>query len=121
MQTETRVVCRIDELPPGEVRIVQIGRHDIGVFNVNGVPYALSNHCPHQGAEVCRGTVTGAVESDGPYQSEWTRDNQIIQCPWHAWQFDITTGQCLAQADRKVSTYRAWIDADNVMIEYPND
>ena len=35
------VVGAVDEFPPGTHRVVQMGRIEVGVFNVNGEFYAL--------------------------------------------------------------------------------
>ncbi|MBO0705932.1 MAG: Rieske 2Fe-2S domain-containing protein, partial [Candidatus Dormibacteraeota bacterium] len=43
------VVAPVEDLPPGERRIVEIDRRSIGVFNVDGRLFALRNRCPHQG------------------------------------------------------------------------
>src|ERR1700722_20281230 len=88
------VVCREDELPPGAVKIVPIGKFGVGVFNVDGRYFALVNYCLHRGAPVCRGRVTGlAAAGEAPYEAHWIRDGEILRCPWHGWDFEIETGQ----------------------------
>jgi len=87
------VVAHADEMPPGSRRIVQAGRRSIGVFNVNGRFYGLRNMCPHQGAPLCIGPVMGMNVSNTPHQMAYVRDGEIVRCPWHAWEFDITTGK----------------------------
>ena len=44
------VIGKVDEIPPGERKIVVPfrGRAGIGVFNVNGSFYAIRNICPHK-------------------------------------------------------------------------
>jgi 3-phenylpropionate/trans-cinnamate dioxygenase ferredoxin subunit len=87
------VVCRTSELPPGERRIVEIGGRSIGVFNVKGTYYALYNRCPHKGAPLCRGIVTDGVRGPGRGRYERVREGEIVRCPWHGWEFDITSGR----------------------------
>jgi len=41
-------ICPLDQLQPGERKIVQIGKRSIGVFNIHGQLYAIKNSCPHQ-------------------------------------------------------------------------
>jgi 3-phenylpropionate/trans-cinnamate dioxygenase ferredoxin subunit len=86
-------VCGVDELPPGERRLVEVAGRSIGVFNVHGRYYALRNLCPHRRAPLCLGRIRGLVVSDGPYSVRLERDGEIIACPWHGWEFDITTGR----------------------------
>ena len=46
---QRHVVGKVDELPPGERKIVPVGgKGGIGVFNVDGTFYALRNMCPAQ-------------------------------------------------------------------------
>ena len=88
-----RVLARTDEVPPGTCKIVTAMGREIGIFNVGGEYYALSNRCPHMGAELCKGWVVGLVQSDGPGQYKVTRQGEFLRCPWHGWEFEIRTGQ----------------------------
>jgi len=87
------VIARADEFPPGTRRIVEIDGRSIGIFNVDGTYYALRNSCPHQGAELCKGTVLGAVTSPGPGEYVYDGETKMLSCPWHNWEFDMSTGQ----------------------------
>lgn len=87
------VVCRVEELPPGERKIVEVRGISIGVFNVKGRYYALYNRCPHKGAPLCLGRISDGVVSSGRGQYELVREGEILRCPWHGWEFDITTGR----------------------------
>jgi nitrite reductase/ring-hydroxylating ferredoxin subunit len=88
-----RVLARADEIPPGTSKIVTTMGRQIGIFNVGGEFFALSNRCPHMGAELCRGMIVGLVQSDGPGQYRVTRQGEFLRCPWHGWEFEIRTGQ----------------------------
>lgn len=89
-------VCPVEELPPGERRIIDAGGGiTIGVFNVKGRYYALRNLCPHEGAELCRGIVTGMNEASAVGEYNWVREGEILRCPWHGWEFDILTGRSI--------------------------
>jgi 3-phenylpropionate/trans-cinnamate dioxygenase ferredoxin subunit len=87
------VVGTVDDIPPGERKIVEIGGRQVGVFNVNGEYFAVLNRCPHQGGSLCSGRQTGLVTSSRPGEYEVTRSGEIIRCPWHGWEFDLRTGQ----------------------------
>ena len=60
------VVGTTDEIGPGQRKIVEIDGRSIGVFNVDGRYYALRNTCPHAGARLCEGTLSGLVTSGAP-------------------------------------------------------
>ncbi len=98
--SERHVVCRVSELPPGERKIVEIGKRSIGVFNIAGEFFAILNLCPHQLAPLCKGKITGTNEHGAVGEYPWTRQGEIIRCPWHGWEFDIKTGRSIFNPHR---------------------
>lgn len=101
------VVGRADELPPGSRTIVEAGGRSIGVFNVGGRYYALRNACPHQGAPLCLGQVGGTALPSAPGRYRWGREGEILRCPWHGWEFDLTNGRSVFNPHRtRVRAYR---------------
>jgi len=111
------VVGRVADLPPGSQRLVRAGRWGVGVFNVNGKYYAFNNHCPHAGGPLCLGEITGTTENVDPHQVIWVRQGEIVRCPWHAWEFDITTGRTITEPTRTVRTYPVRVEDDLVILE----
>ena len=87
------VVATVEEIPPGERKIVEVAGRSIGVFNLGGEFFALRNRCPHQGGELCRGRLVGLVTATGPGDYEYCREGELLRCPWHGWEFDVRTGQ----------------------------
>ncbi len=108
------VVCKVSELPPGRRRIVRVNGREIGVFNVKGLYYALRNLCPHQGAPLCLGELTGLAVSDEPGEIEWTRAGEILRCPWHGWEFDILNGRTIFKSKARVKTYDVRIEKESL-------
>jgi nitrite reductase/ring-hydroxylating ferredoxin subunit len=105
------VVCRVEEIPPGRRKIVEIEGRSIGVFNVNGQFFALRNRCPHQGAPLCQGSVKGTALPSLPGEYLWAREGEILRCPWHGWEFDITTGKNMAEPERwRVRRYEVTVE-----------
>ena len=100
-------ICPLSDLPPGERKIVQIGKRSIGIFNVAGQLHAIKNVCPHQGAELCRGTLGGTMlPTEQPRRYEYALDGRVLRCPWHFWEFDVTTGENIFVPEpRRVKTY----------------
>ena len=107
------VICPAAEIPPGERRIVEVGERSIGIFNVDGRFYALRNVCPHQRAPLCKGKVTGTnLPGSKPGEFNWAREGEIIRCPWHNWEFDITTGQSVFNPHKmRVKAYQVAVEA----------
>lgn len=105
-------VCPAHELLPGERRIISTdNKITIGVFNIDGKFHALRNICPHRKAPLCKGQVTGLVTSDGPGDAQMHGTDHIIRCPWHGWEFDITTGRSVFNPHKvRVKSYPVIID-----------
>lgn len=94
---------------------------EIGVFNVHGTYYALRSSCPHQGAPLCQGRVVGTTISTRPYETIYTREGEIIKCPWHGWEFDILTGRSVFNPHKvRVRTYDVTVEPDEPEEEDPS-
>ena len=118
------VVGKVSEIPPGGRKIIVPfrGRAGVGIFNVNGSFYALRNICPHKRGPLCMGEVAGRGHANAPPSMTsgevgYERDGEIIRCPWHAWTFDIATGQCLVDPAVRVKTYPIRVDGDDLVVD----
>ena len=107
------VVARVADIPPGRRLIVDIAGRSIGVFNAGGVFYAVRNSCPHQGGPLCLGPTVGLATSSRPGEIEYTREGDILRCPWHGWEFDLATGRSVFDPTRtRVRSYAVEIVPD---------
>jgi 3-phenylpropionate/trans-cinnamate dioxygenase ferredoxin subunit len=114
------VVARADEIAPGESRIVKVNGREVGVFNVGGEFFALSNRCPHAGAELCRGMIVGLVRADVPGAYRIDRPGEFLRCPWHGWEFDIRTGQSWCDPkSTKVRSFQVKVEAGEELVKGP--
>jgi len=105
------VVCPVADLPPGGRTIVEVGGRSIGIFNVKGSYHALLNRCPHKAAPLCRGEVADLVLGSAPYEYVVEREGEILRCPWHGWEFDITTGRSHFNPHRvRVRSYEVTVE-----------
>lgn len=115
------VVGNVASMPPGSRRIVQAGNRSVGVFNVGGRFYGLRNACPHQGAPLCIGPVSGTTVSSGPHEMRYVRDGEIVRCPWHGWEFDIISGRSMFKPDAvRVKSFEVTVGEaadDDVILE----
>jgi nitrite reductase (NADH) small subunit len=94
-------VASLSELPPGSAMEVTVGDRVIALFNVDGTLYALDGICPHAGGPLAKGRLAG----------------NVVTCPWHGWQFDVTTGRhCLAPRIQTASIPVA-SEGDDVYLE----
>ena len=74
---EFQTVARVEEIPPGTVKTIQVGSETIAVANVDGNFYATQSACLHLEGPLGEGRL------DGP----------VLTCPWHGWQYDVRTGR----------------------------
>ncbi|MBT8400892.1 MAG: Rieske (2Fe-2S) protein [Rhodothermia bacterium] len=98
-------VGRVEDLKPGTRRIINVKGRQVGVFNVAGRFYALRNICPHQGAPLCEGEIGSTLLPSRPGEYVVGREGEVLRCPWHQWEFDITSGRCLVDSRVRVKTF----------------
>ncbi|MGH2913835.1 MAG: Rieske (2Fe-2S) protein [Solirubrobacteraceae bacterium] len=112
---ETRIPLA-DAPGPGEVRMLCLGSHRVGLFCVENRFYALADRCPHRGAPLCSHgqAIRGIVLRDG-LPARGTRPS-LVRCPWHKWDYDIATGRCLVHARLRVRSYRVEVDENEIVI-----
>lgn len=110
-EKERIVVGTVGDLPEGSRVIVNVGGRSIGVFNVKGRYFAIRNSCPHQFAPLCLGTIVGTTLPSRPGEYVLARKGEIIRCPWHGWEFDITTGRSIFNPHRtRVRSYDVQVE-----------
>ena len=93
-------VCPVMELPNGGRVIRMVAGKSIGLFNVGGRIVAIQNICPHELAPVCLGKVQGTTAPGAVGQWTYHREGEFLICPWHGWEFDLLTGECLTDTRR---------------------
>jgi len=87
------VIAPAWELPPGARLRCRIDGKAVLVLNIKGELFALSDTCPHRGASLCGGVLTGHVTAATPGAYAYSRAGEILRCPWHGWEFDVRTGR----------------------------
>ena len=111
------VVATVEEIPPGERKIVDVAGRSLGIFNLDGEFFALRNHCPHQGGALCEGQLWGVLRAERPGAFCYEPSREILACPWHGWEFHIRTGQSWCAPERlRVKSYEVSV-VDREQIE----
>jgi nitrite reductase/ring-hydroxylating ferredoxin subunit len=116
-----KFVAKASEFKDGDRRIVFVGEHEIGVFRDKGEFYAYSNFCLHQGGPACEGLTIAKVEerimpdktSRGLYFSE---TEMHFVCPWHGMEYDMKTGECVADRKMKLRKYPVVQKEDDIYV-----
>ncbi len=110
---------KADAFPVDTVKIVTANGREIGVVRrADGTVQAVRNWCPHKGAQICKGQLTGTTLPGPPGTLEWGRDGEILRCPWHGFEFDIATGERVYVGGRmRLRTYPAKITDGEIWID----
>ena len=88
---------------PGQSAEVVADGRIFAVYNVDGVFHVIDGICPHAGGPLGKGTLRG----------------NIVTCPWHGWQFNVSSGQhCLNQRICQ-TTYAVRVENGRVIIDMP--
>ncbi|MEX2287084.1 MAG: Rieske 2Fe-2S domain-containing protein [Planctomycetaceae bacterium] len=96
-------VASVAEIPPGTARELTAAGRVIALFNVDGRFHALDGVCPHAGGPLGQGTLSGTT----------------VTCPWHGWQFDVTTGRHCLNTNIQHDCLAVKVDGDDVYVEIP--
>lgn len=112
-------VCRLDELPPGTLRPVEVAGVSVVVARTPaGDVHVLRDRCSHEGARLSHGRLLQKVRGDAVGAYVLAEGEYVVRCPWHGYEFDLETGLCIADARRdRVRAYDVTIDDGVVFIE----
>lgn len=97
-------VARAGDVPLGHGLLVEKDGRAVAVFNAGaGRFYACGALCPHE---------------DGPLAEGWI-EGQAAVCPWHGFDFDLTTGRCLVDPDLTIPVYAVRVTGDRIEVDVP--
>jgi 3-phenylpropionate/trans-cinnamate dioxygenase ferredoxin subunit len=94
-------VAATADVPPGGRKIVRIDGHSLLLFNVDGAVHAIADSCPHAGAWLGAGTLSGL----------------FLRCPAHGLAFDLRTGCARSVQGLTVRVYPVRIAGDAVSVD----
>lgn len=97
-------------------KLVRVKEMEVGIFFVDGQFVAYRNYCPHAAAPACEGTVCGTRLPSEVYDYKYGRDQEILRCPWHGWEFDLKTGKHLVDEKVKLRSYPLEQDGDQLYL-----
>lgn len=114
-------VVSTDELEEGDHVVVELEGREIGVFNVNGEYFGYTNWCAHQSGPICEGPKAGLREATFDNESlelefQYSREDEIIACPWHGWEFDLVTGDCHSKSGIKLISHDVFVEDGDVVV-----
>lgn len=96
-------VCRVDEVPDTGVAAFPVEGIDVPIMvtRIDGTIRALTSMCPHEDVSLVDGDVVGGR----------------IQCPGHAYEFDLATGQCSHDPSLVARVYRVTVIGEHVYVD----
>jgi len=94
-------VASTADIAPGTAKCVEAGGKQIAVFNVAGAFHAIDNLCLHRGGPLAEGEIDGT----------------LVTCPWHGWQYDVTTGKNVLEDDEGVARYEVKVEGSDVLVD----
>src|ERR1700722_7718119 len=97
-------LAAVGEVAADSAREFTAGGRVIAVFNVGGTFYAVDGVCPHAGGPLGEGSLDGTV----------------VTCPWHGWQFDVTTGRHCLNPRIEHTKFPVKIEGNDIYVELPD-
>ena len=95
-------LCGVSEAPEeGQVIEAEAQGVSLCLARVNGMLAALDNWCPHR---------------QGPLGQGWVEGNTVV-CPWHAWSFDVCSGQSVFPGKEQVAVFPVKVEGEEVLVE----
>lgn len=98
--SEFVAVAAVGEIPPGSGKQIDLAGHAIAVFNVDGTFFAIDGTCLHRGGPVGEGDLEGTT----------------VTCPWHGWQYDVTTGEHLLDRTIGLAAHEVRIENETILV-----
>ncbi|MGH8926131.1 MAG: Rieske (2Fe-2S) protein [Acidimicrobiia bacterium] len=94
-------VASFSDLEEGVGLRVEINDHQVAIFLVDGVLFALGDRCSHAEASLSEGEVF----------------DMEVECPRHGSAFDLSTGEPRSlPATKPVPVYRVWTEGGEVFL-----
>jgi nitrite reductase/ring-hydroxylating ferredoxin subunit len=95
-------VASTNDIPPGEMTIVDVNGTEVAIANVDGEYCAFANSCTHKG---------------GPLGEGLLLPGGIVECPFHGGQFNVRTGAVVAAPPTEpVATYEVQVLGDVIKV-----
>ncbi|MBK5292036.1 MAG: Rieske (2Fe-2S) protein [Acidobacteriia bacterium] len=94
-------VAVLEHLAQGAMIGVEVGENRIAICNVGGQLHAIDGSCPHRNGPLAEGALHGSM----------------VVCPWHAWEFDCTTGQNDRNPDIRQRQYAVKAEAGVILLD----
>ena len=117
-------IAEVSEFEDTDRVLATIDGTEVGVIKTEEGYHAVRNVCPHQYGPVAEGKVQQKIVAEVPPVGErvdesYDEDRWVIRCPCHAWAFDISTGENIADPNNApgVQVYDTEIKDGSVYVD----
>jgi len=93
-------VATKSEIVPGSAKKIEVNGKEVALFNIDGNFYAVDETCSHRGGPLSEGSV----------------EEKVVTCPWHGWQYDVTTGACLTNPSVSQNKYDVKVEGNDILV-----
>ena len=103
MPIRTRIAAPAD-IPLGEGREFVVGTRIVAVFRTSDGWSAIDGICSHAGGPLAQGKLSG----------------NVVTCPWHGWQYDLSTGHHCLNSRIQQSCFVVEEQGDDLFVTVPD-
>ena len=97
-------VAAVSEIPPGDMKMVEVGAEQVLLVNLEGTIHACDDVCTHSYASLSEGDLDGAE----------------ICCPLHGALFNVATGEAITPpAEEALRVFQVRIEGDDILVGPP--
>lgn len=94
-------VAKVSEFGNARVRAFRLMARPVGVFREpDGSFYAMEVGCKHENADL----TAGSIKDD------------VVTCPWHGWQYNLKTGECVRGTTARLRRHGLKIEGDDIYV-----
>lgn len=100
---EWTTATRLQTLQANGRCLARLGAVDVALFHIEGTVYAIEDACPHAGASLCGGPLSG----------------HQVQCRAHGLKFNLHSGAMAGAAGLKVKVFPVQVVGEEVQVQIP--
>ncbi|MEZ4703784.1 MAG: Rieske 2Fe-2S domain-containing protein [Bdellovibrionota bacterium] len=93
-------IASTSDVEVGKGKAIMIKGKEIALFRTDQGYFACENSCLHQGAPLDQGDLDGC----------------FVSCPWHAWKFDLRSGEFVSDPAFSIKTYALEIQDQDIYL-----
>jgi len=94
-------IAKVSDFDTARHRTFRLLARSVAVMkDTDGTFRAMEYACRHEGADLSGGRIEG----------------RVVTCPWHAWKYDLQTGECLWGADTRLRNYGVKVEGEHVFV-----